>query len=49
MVRNRNTAIKTLEAWGADRWPPDALAALREAAALEPRDDVRERLMALIR
>lgn len=47
VVRNRNMALNVLEAWGRDRWPPEAAEALAAASTSEPNDGVRERLEAL--
>jgi hypothetical protein len=48
VVRNRNLALKTLAAWGRDRWPASAADALARALDEEPRDDVRERIRRVI-
>ena len=48
VVRNRNMALNALEAWGAANWPDKARTALRHARSVEPNDDVRERIDALL-
>lgn len=48
VVRNRHAAVGTLEAWGKDAWPPDAVDALERAIAEEPRDDVRDAMQQLL-
>ena len=49
VVRNRNMALRALDQWGQEHWPPDANAALHRAAAQEPDADVRERMLRLLR
>jgi hypothetical protein len=44
VVRNRNMAIAALSEWDQSNWPGSTLAALKSAAAMEPIDDVRERM-----
>jgi hypothetical protein len=48
VVRNRNLALKTLAAWGRDRWPAGAAEALARALDEEPKDDIRERIRRVI-
>ena len=48
VVRNRNLALKTLAAWGRDRWPAGAAEALARALHAEPKDDIRERIRKVI-
>lgn len=48
VIRSRNMAINTLEAWPATVWPRDASAAIAEAYAAEPDEKVRQRLASLI-
>jgi hypothetical protein len=49
VVRNRNMAINALERWSKSAWPPEAISAVERAAEIEPRDDVKNRLVALTR
>jgi hypothetical protein len=49
VVRNRNMAINALERWPKSAWPPEAISAVEQAAEIEPRDDVKNRLVALTR
>lgn len=49
VVSNRNMVIKALSAWGKGAWPPEALPAIRRAIDEEPREDVRRRLIELLR
>ena len=49
VVRNRNMAINALERWTKSAWPPEAILAVEQAAELEPRGDVKNRLVALSR
>ena len=44
VVRNRNMALKALEAWGAQAWPVEAVAALTDARNQESTEDVKKRL-----
>lgn len=44
VVRNRNLATKVMAVWGQVQWPPALEAALRQALAAEPQDDVRKRM-----
>lgn len=48
VVNNRNMAINALEAHPAESWGPDLVQTLDLAIAQEPRDDVRDRLRALV-
>ena len=48
VVNNRHQAIRALEAWGPGAWPREAVEAVREAARLEPDDELRARMNALI-
>ena len=49
VVSNRNMAIRALSAGGKGAWPPEALPAIRRAIDEEPREDVRRRLIELLR
>ncbi|WP_155741431.1 hypothetical protein [Burkholderia territorii] len=42
VIRNRNMALKTLNAWGKERWPTVVEGALNDALRAEPNDRVRE-------
>lgn len=48
VIRNRNMAIHTLEAWTSALWDPAILPALLRAHAIEPDDKIRQRLDNLI-
>jgi hypothetical protein len=48
VVRNRNTALRTLAAWGRERWPPEAVEAVVRAADQEPVADVKGRFMRVL-
>ncbi|MFF5262999.1 hypothetical protein ACFY4C_29070 [Actinomadura viridis] len=48
VVRNRNMAVRTLDAWGEAAWPPGTRDALTTALAREPDGGVRERCQALL-
>ena len=48
IIRSRNMAINTLDAWSPAAWPADAREAIGRAYAEEPEDKVRERLAALV-
>ena len=48
VVRNRNMAIKALDAWPRDEWPDDAVALLKDAEKAETEEDVKNRISALI-
>ncbi|MEI1249323.1 hypothetical protein [Rhizobium aouanii] len=41
LIRNRNMALKALEAWGRQNWPVDAEARLSAACEIEPHPDVK--------
>ena len=47
-TRGRNLAIKALREWGVEHWPEGTKQALEEALALEPNDDVKERIEQLL-
>ncbi|MDR6688253.1 hypothetical protein J2Y41_003839 [Arthrobacter sp. 1088] len=49
VIRNRNMAINTLEAWTPTHWGPNVLTALLRAHAAEPDDKLRQRLDSLIK
>ena len=49
VVRNRNMALRALDQWGREHWPPEAPAALDRAAVQEPRVEVREGMLRLLR
>ncbi|WP_188054673.1 hypothetical protein [Sphingosinithalassobacter sp. CS137] len=44
LMRARYMALRTLERWGADRWPADAVEALLEARAREPDAELAARI-----
>lgn len=48
VIRNRNMAIKTLQAWPPGQWPPQARAVVLTARDLEPDTDVKQRLNDLL-
>ncbi len=48
VTRNRNTAIRTLDRWGADRWPKEAHSLLERAQREEPDDGIKARLSCLL-
>jgi len=48
VIRSRNMAINTLEAWTAASWPAETRPAIERALAEEPEEKVRERLAALL-
>ena len=48
VVRNRNMAVKALDAWPKANWPPQAMPLVREAIRNEPRADVRARMEGLL-
>lgn len=43
----RNEAIRDLETWPRDQWPPDAMRVVRQVVASEPDPEFRERLRVL--
>jgi len=48
VVRNRNMALKALNAWGVENWPKEALHTLRAAEGIEPEEDVRKTIHELL-
>lgn len=48
VIRTRNMALKTLEAWGPSQWPEGTPQLLSNAHRLEPVEDVRARLTKLL-
>lgn len=48
VIRNRNMALNALSSWSREHWPPDAIMVLRDAARLEPDEEVRERFRELL-
>jgi hypothetical protein len=48
LIRNRNQAVRALEAWDRTSWPPAAQPALREALVHEPVSDVREAMQRVL-
>jgi hypothetical protein len=48
VIGNRNTAVRTLSAWGKDNWPGDVRSALQKAIRIEPDDSVKERMQNLL-
>lgn len=48
VIRNRNLALKTLEAWGPSQWPEGTTHLLSNAHCMEPLEDVRARLAKLL-
>jgi hypothetical protein len=44
VIRHRNLALRCLDGWPRDTWPPEAAAALGSAAAIEPDERVRATL-----
>ncbi|HEY6250320.1 MAG TPA: hypothetical protein VI685_10180 [Candidatus Angelobacter sp.] len=44
VVRNRNMALKALQAWPREEWPADAFPLLKQAERLEPDADLKEQL-----
>jgi hypothetical protein len=49
VIAMRNTAVAALDAWGIDGLPEGALAALREAARIEPFEETRNQMEELLR
>ncbi|MEU5161365.1 hypothetical protein AB0G74_17385 [Streptomyces sp. NPDC020875] len=47
--RNRRMAVRALQAWPVERWPPAVVDVLRAAHAEEGVDDLREKLAGLLR
>lgn len=45
VVRNRNMSINALSEWGKDKWPETAEATLKQAISIEPKEDVRKRML----
>ena len=43
VIPNRNMALRTLAAWGRERWSPEIREALESAARIEPDEDVQAR------
>lgn len=48
VIRNRNMALRALDAWGRTYWPDGAQAVLLQAQREEPNDDVRVRMEQLL-
>lgn len=49
VVRNRNMAIKALSSWPKDAWPAEAETLIGRCIFEEPREDVKARLVALLK
>jgi hypothetical protein len=47
-IQNRNAAIRTLDAWGPDRWNDEHRRTLEHTAATDPNDGIRQRATALL-
>lgn len=48
VTRNRNIALRTLEAWGRSNWRPGTEAMVRKSLVQEPSDQVRRSMQALL-
>jgi len=48
VVRNRNMSINALAAWPRESWPPEVTSIVQKAREIEPEDNVRRRLTALL-
>jgi hypothetical protein len=48
VIRNRNMSINALEKWGRERWPEEAVSVIEKAARIEPEEEVKARLQALL-
>ena len=44
VIRNRSGAVRVLASWAPKRWTPELTESLAQAVAVEPDDDVRERM-----
>lgn len=49
VIRNRNMALNSLSSWGTDNWPEGTKALLEQSVAAEPDEDVKERMMKVLK
>lgn len=48
VIRSRNLGLKVLQDWGRQNWPEDITDAVQRAKAVDPCDDVRNRMKHLL-
>lgn len=48
VTRNRNIALRVLEAWRPEFWPEDARTILERLKTMEPNEDTREQVLAIL-